>query len=75
MREYSLDQLKPAKETMAKVNREILILDEELKRTRNVDPELEKLITVDCIVNWKKLYRKGRIISLGPREWLMAWDD
>lgn len=75
MRVYLFEEMKPTKGIHARVYLETLSFVEGKKRVGKADPVLEEVITAGCLNNWKRLFRTGRVLSLGPREWFMVWED
>ncbi len=76
MRELTLEQLKPTRQQLSKINKFLLSQREQKAQKRRGDnfDGLEIGMEI-CLQNWDRLVREGKIINLGPREWAMEWDN
>lgn len=75
MRQFTMDQLKPSLQQVAKINKELFVqgtkTGRKVRDNQGISPELAAAI---CRHNWSKLVKMGKITALEPRTWLMEWD-
>jgi len=77
MREFTLEQLCPSRQLLNKINKELSAQRKLLKinKYREKAGVSTKLACSICLHNWEKMSKQGKIVELGPRQWLMEWDD
>lgn len=76
MREFTLEQLKPTRQLLNKINKELLTQREQkVKKYRESGDISAELAGRICLHNWDKLIKQGKVAALGQRQWFMEWDD
>jgi len=76
VREFTLEQLKPARQLLNTINKELLSQrSHQLNKYRESSGLSLELAGTLGLHNWQKLQKQGKIAPLGPRQWFMEWDN